>query len=150
MNYWIFQSVPTRYDLREKIKPGKETTWYATRYRRFMSPGDIVYFWMGGPPEIKGIYGWGILTSEPEEKPQWDSYGVEVEYKGFFDKQYIPIDVIEANPTLQDMLILRAPWSTNFRITKNEACVIANLLIPKKLRDPVLKMLACEEEIEEV
>src|SRR5260370_961577 len=57
MSVFIFQSVPDRFDLREEFEPGLDDTWYATRYRNEMRPGAVVFFWMGGPPEIRGVYG---------------------------------------------------------------------------------------------
>ncbi|SEB01910.1 EVE domain-containing protein [Alkalimonas amylolytica] len=50
MNYWIFQSVVDRYDLRDDkiVEIGKSDTWYATRYKSKMKEGDRVYFWLGG------------------------------------------------------------------------------------------------------
>ena len=82
MNYWIFQAIPERYDLREHFPKDdasdKEATWYATRYRSQMEPGDLVFFWLGGDEQIRGIYGWGHLTSKAYIKKNWDSYGVVV------------------------------------------------------------------------
>ncbi len=43
MNIFVFQSVPERYDLRQAICPGNRDTWYATRYRNKMNPGDVAY-----------------------------------------------------------------------------------------------------------
>ncbi|HXO30850.1 MAG TPA: EVE domain-containing protein [Candidatus Acidoferrales bacterium] len=60
MNYWIFQSVTERYDLRETLQEGKEETWVISRYWQQMLPGDLVFFWLGGPPAIRGIYGWAL------------------------------------------------------------------------------------------
>src|SRR5216683_278262 len=65
MNYWIFQSVSDRYDLRTELEEGKEEPWLVSRYWQQMSPGDFVFFWLGGTPTIRGMYGWGTLTSAP-------------------------------------------------------------------------------------
>ena len=62
MNAFIFQSVPDRYDLRREFRVGKSDTWYATRYRNEMKAGDIVFFWMRGEEDSRGLYGWGTLS----------------------------------------------------------------------------------------
>jgi predicted RNA-binding protein with PUA-like domain len=129
MNYWLFQSVPERYDLSDMLVEGRKATWYATRYRTAMSPGDLVFFWLSGPENIRGIYGWGHLTSQPYHKPEWDSYGVDVQYERRL-KSHIPVRSIGDTPELRDLLILRAPQATNFLLSDQEARAIANLIEP--------------------
>ena len=63
MSYWIFQSVIERQDLRVTLQEQKEDTRLASRYRQQMSPDDLVFFWLAGDEDIRGIYGWGILLS---------------------------------------------------------------------------------------
>ena len=65
--YWIFQSRPDRYDLRQELYPGKIDSWDATRYRNFMEPGGIVFFRLSGEPEHRGISG---RPSAHEQSPQ--------------------------------------------------------------------------------
>jgi len=129
MNTWIFQSVPERYDLREinNIKPGEIVTWYATRYRNEMTPGDIVYFWMGGEESIRGIYGSGVLTSPAYVKRNWDSHGVDVEIRARF-KEPIPARVVKADLTLRGLLILRQPQATNFLLNTEEGEALSKIV----------------------
>lgn len=129
MNYWIFQAIPERYDLRSALVEGREVTWYATRYRSYMSPGDLVFFWLGGPEEIRGIYGWGKLTSQPYVKPAWDSHGVDVRYEKRL-ASHVPAGKIRSDPDLQNLLILRAPQATNFRLSHDEARAISSMIEP--------------------
>ena len=129
MNYWIFQAIPERYDLREKLVEGRKVTWYATRYRSRMLPGDIVFFWLGGPEDIRGIYGWGRLTSSPYIKPEWESYGVDVRYEKRL-KSHVSIGKIKSVSDLQGLLILRIPQATNFLLSTQEARAITNLIEP--------------------
>ncbi|MCH4565408.1 MULTISPECIES: EVE domain-containing protein [Halomonas] len=121
MSYWIFQSIAERYDLRKKgvVEDGKHDTWYASRYRGRMKVGDIVYFWLGGIGEKRGVYALGEIISEPYRKDDWDSYGIDVCYKRKLIK---PIDVIAVknNEILSDLLILRAPQATNFALTEEQ------------------------------
>lgn len=121
MNYWIFQSMPDRFDLREEglVEPGKKETWYATRYRGRMKVGDIVFFWLGGVGEKRGIYASGEIVSDPYRKDDWDSYGVDVRY---LRKLLNPIEiqVIKNKRIFSDLLILRVPLGTNFSITEDQ------------------------------
>jgi len=127
MNTFIFQSVKDHFDLRQDLSPGKPETWYATRYRSEMHPDDIVHFWMGGSPNIRGLYGWGRLTSEVFIKPKWDSHGVDAVC---VEKYANPIlaETIEKDSLLADMLIFRAPQATNFLLSPAEATKLANLI----------------------
>jgi hypothetical protein len=124
MNTFIFQSVKERFDLRDTIQPGMTDTWYATRYRNEMHPNDAVYFWMGGDDTIRGIYGWGLLTSEAYLKPKWDSHGVDVVYRV---KYSVPIlaQELKMASRLSAMLIFRAPQATNFLLSTEETSALA-------------------------
>jgi hypothetical protein len=133
MNFWIFQAVSDRYDLREIgiIKTGKKVTWYATRYRSRMSIGDTVFFWLGGTEDIRGIYGRGKLISTPYKKPEWDAYGIDVEYEQRVDP-HVSVQEIRKIEALQDLLILRAPQATNFLLTTSEGRAIMELVALRK------------------
>lgn len=126
MNVFLFQSVPDRFDMRKKLKPGVDDTWYATRYRNEMRSGDPVFFWMGGSSDIRGLYGWGHLTSEPHVKPSWDGHGVDVRYDVKFDHPIL-IDKILADPILANMLVVRAPQATNFLLSRDEVSSLLKL-----------------------
>lgn len=127
MGVFIFQSVPERYDLRHAIVPEKRDTWYATRYRGEMQPGNPVLFWMAGAESHRGLYGWGTIASEPYMKPEWDSHGVDVVYKIKFSR-LIPALAIRAVPELSKMLIFRAPAATNFLLSEEEAVCLIKLI----------------------
>lgn len=116
MNVFIFQSVPTRFDLREKLRPGDKETWYATRYRNDMHPGDLVFFWMAGEEDIRGLYGWGHIVSTPYIKEEWDSHGVDISYEVKFEEPILA-STLRDDPVLGQMLIFRAPQATNFLLT---------------------------------
>lgn len=129
MNYWIFQSVVDRYDLRddEIVGIGKSDTWYATRYKSKMKKGDRVYFWLGGLGSDRGIYAAGMLNSDCYQKPEWKSSGIDVIYTAKLDKPIV-IDEIVGNPLLKDLLILKAAQATNFLIEKDQAEEIERLI----------------------
>jgi len=68
-------------DLRIFIVEGLTDIWLASKSHRIMAPGDIVFFWMAGKPEIRGIYGWGILISVAEKDFEDGSLSVSVRYE---------------------------------------------------------------------
>jgi hypothetical protein len=126
-NVFLFQSVPDRYDLRRKLAPGKTDTWYATRYRNEMHPDDVVFFWLAGDRQFRGLYGWGRIASDPYLKAGWDSHGIDVHYE---EKFKIPLlaTAIEDDPVLASMLIFRAPQATNFLLSPQQATRLVQLL----------------------
>ena len=128
MNYWIFQSIPERNDLRETLREGNEETWLISRYWQQMSPGDLVFFWLGGPPTIRGVYGWGTLTTTPAADSDKE-YGARLRC----DKRlspHVPVKRIRAVRKLKDIAILHQPQATNFILSREEAQAISELIAP--------------------
>ena len=130
MNYWLFQARTDRYDLRDpsKIQPGQKETWDATRYRTEMNPGDIVFFWLAGDSDYRGIYGWGTLLSPPHPGYNKD-FVVDVRFDERF-KNFLSVQEIAADSDLADLLILRVPIGANFLISASEAQAIARHVKP--------------------
>ncbi len=127
MNYWIFQSIIERQDLRTTLQEQKEDTRLASRYRQQMSPHDLVYFWLAGDEDIRGIYGWGTLLTPPFLAEDRQEYRVKVRYLKRL-KSTLRAATIRAAGPLRDLMIFRAPQATNFLLTKEEAQGIANLM----------------------
>ncbi len=98
--------------------------WYATRYRDRMAAEDVVYFWMGGGPEVRGIYGWGVLTSAAYLKKDWDSYGVDVVIRVRFSRPLLAQD-LKDDGIFSQLLIFRQPQATNFLLSAEEADALA-------------------------
>ena len=126
-NVFIFQSVPKRFDLREKLMAGKPDTWEAIRYRDQMRPDDIVFFWMGGNSRRRGLYGWGRITSLPYFKKGWDKPGVDVIYEVKF-REPILVERFRDDKILSQLLIIRAPQGTNFLLSEEQAHRLIDLL----------------------
>ena len=124
---FIFQSIPERYDLRQKLVPQTQDTWYATRYRNKMEEGDIVFFWMAGDRRFRGLHGWGKLISKPYLKNNWDTYGIDVEYLVKFKKP-ITSSLVQKNEELSNLLIFRAPQATNFILNDSELKKLIKLI----------------------
>jgi hypothetical protein len=92
-----------------------------------MQPGDLVFFWMAGDPEIRGIYGWGTLTSRAYNKPNWDSHGVDVLCQHCFSRPILATR-LRTDKLLADMLVLRAPQGTNFLLSQEESARLASFI----------------------
>ena len=90
-----------------------------------MSKGDLVYFWMGGNEFIRGIYGWGKVSSEPFEKEGGYRVGIRVARRL---PNHIPIDAIRRNQQLSNLMILNMAIGSNFLINKREAEAIRDML----------------------
>jgi hypothetical protein len=90
-----------------------------------MSTGDLVFFWMGGSESIRGIYGWGIISSEPFEENGGYRVGIRVEKHL---PNHIHIDSIRETPELQNLMILRMAIGSNFLINRREAAAIRRMM----------------------
>jgi hypothetical protein len=60
---------------------------------------------MGGDPDVRGVYGWGNLTTEPYSKTP-DEYAVDVLYEFRFACPILS-DVFQSDATLSNAHILR-------------------------------------------
>lgn len=136
---YIFQSVVTRFDLRTRLAPGASQTWYATRYLKLMAPGDLVLFWMGGPTELRGLYGWGRLLGAPYSRPEWNAHGVDVQVETAFG-QHIPAERVRQ--AVPDLPIFRMPQATNFLLSPDEASRLWALVAASRERTPSFVHLA--------
>ncbi len=137
MNVFVFQSVPDRYDLRDAIRPGAKDSWYATRYKNEMHPGDLVFFWMSGDRYFRGLYGWGHIASAPYLKSGWDSHGVDVAYNVKFSRPILA-QSFRDDAILSDLLIFRAPQATNFLLSAEQAKRVVKLVKDRNESAPSL------------
>lgn len=126
-NAFIFQSRLDRFDLRTELQGGSRQTWEATRYRLAMRTGDIVYFWLAGAENLRGIYGWGQIKRTPYRRVGDATYSVDVTVEQVFSAPLLA-QVLRRERELKDLLILKAPQATNFLLSDSEAHAIADLI----------------------
>jgi hypothetical protein len=116
---FVFQSRTDRYDLRTELRPKATETWVASRYRSAMRPGDVVFFWLAGPEDIRGIYGWGTIKRFPYHGRSAEDYDVDVSVEHVFVQPLLAINLRRV-PGLSDLLIFRAPQATTFLLSPEE------------------------------
>jgi hypothetical protein len=117
-NTFIFQAKKKEGDegdLRIFVVDGLTDVWLASKCYRIMAPGDVVFFWMAGKPEIRGIYGWGVLISVAERDDQDGIFSVNVRYERRFGSPLLAATLKE-HPRLRNLSVLRNPVGTNFLV----------------------------------
>ena len=86
-----------------------------------------MFFWMGGPEEVRGLYGWGEIAEAPRFDRADDQFGVDVVYHRKLEQPLLASKLRKITP-LDQMLIFRAPFGTNFPLSSQEARAIIDLL----------------------
>lgn len=122
---WIFQARPDKYDIRKRLHVGDEVPWYATRYAKEMQQGDLVFFWLSGGSDIRGIYArghvCGVVYDDDNGTPR-----IPVKVDAVLTR-HVSVAPVRQSPALKDLSILRAPIGTNFKLQDHEADRIAQL-----------------------
>lgn len=132
MNYWLFQANPHYYRLLDAIRELEEMPWLVTRYTKEINVGDGVLIWMSG--ENAGIYAIAEVSEPPQilkEIPDLDYWLDPNKFKR--NRLHVKIRLIrkligqplrrfelKSDRTLQNLLVIRAPHSTNFKVTAQE------------------------------
>jgi hypothetical protein len=112
-------------DLRIFVVEGLTDVWVASRCHKIMAPGDLVFFWMAGPIEIRGIYGWGVLISVAERDLQNGGFSVNVRYEGRFGTPLLAT-TLKMHKRLRFLPVLRNPVGTNFFVSASHAHDLAD------------------------
>src|SRR6266704_3413091 len=131
---WIFQALPERYNLAEKLRSGRTETWVVSRFGREIAPGDVVYLWQARSEAA--VFGWAIVNS-PVFEPHLSegtsssvasrrSQRVEILYQARFDPPITRAE-IRSHGRLAGLAILRNAQGTNFRVTPSEARALYEL-----------------------
>jgi predicted RNA-binding protein with PUA-like domain len=131
INYWLFQGNPKYYRILDAIRDLEAIPWRVTRYSKDIAVGDGVLVWMSG--EKAGIYAIAeviepvqVLTELPD-KDYW------IDLSKADSKLHTTIRCIRKllgqplrrsellyDRTLKNLLVIRAPSSTNFKVTPEE------------------------------
>jgi predicted RNA-binding protein with PUA-like domain len=132
MNYWLFQGNPKYYRFFDAIKELDEMPWLVTRYAKEISVGDGVLVWMSG--EQAGIYAVAEISQSPQILTEFSDAEYWIEKNRFReDKPYAKIRFmrkllgqplrrfeLKQDRVLRNLLVIRVPNSTNFKVTHEE------------------------------
>lgn len=140
MTAWIFQCNPTTFDLEAYLEssPGA-ITWLVKKYTTDIRPGDTVYLWRsqgkgknhsqaGVVASAEVISNVSIIPGEPESEPYWLVKTENTEQLRVWlkitrvakSKEILKRDWLREDACLKNMLILRQPAGTNFKLTPAE------------------------------
>jgi hypothetical protein len=122
MRAFLFQASvnPTsakQYDLRVSPAVGSKIWWPADVYRSYMQPGMLVFFWLAGTVEVRGLHGWGRLASEPYKEGK--DHRVDVTFAGRFEP-HVPASDIQLDPALSKHAIFTVRAGSVFLLESDE------------------------------
>lgn len=131
MAYWLFQGNPKYYKVIQAIKDFDEMLWLVTRYGKEIAVGDEVIIWLAG--KEAGIYAIAQIIEPAQlrtvlpDRDYWldkTRQGHKPQAKIRFTKKLLenPIlrSTLKQDPFLQKLLVIRAPNSTNYKISSEE------------------------------
>ena len=147
--FWIFQSHPERYDVAERLLPGRTDNWVVSSYTNEISRGDVVYLWRAGSEDA--LYGWAEVTSEVfEAEPAGPSRSkadeapaseadlqlrVELTYRIRFDPP-LSRGEISALPELEKLAPLHTAAGTNYPVEQRQVAALNELVRRRGLEAP--------------
>ncbi|MGK7877709.1 MAG: EVE domain-containing protein [Xenococcaceae cyanobacterium] len=132
MAYWLFQSNPKYYRILDAIRELEQMPWLVTRYAKEMAVGDGVLVWMSG--KEAGIYAIAEMIETPQVLTEMPDANYWIDTSRFKkDKPHAKISFIRKllgqplrrvelryDQILKNLLVIRAPNSTNFKVTPEE------------------------------
>jgi len=131
MAYWLFQGNPKYYRIIDAIRDQAQMPWLVTRYAQQMTVGDGVLIWQAGAEA--GIYAIAELAELPKfwdqqpDKQYWldkTKIGGRPQALIRFTQKLTESPLLRSqlrnDPILKDLLVIRAPNSTNFKVTPEQ------------------------------
>lgn len=129
--YWLFQGNPRYYKVVEAIQDFEQLPWTVTRYAKEMQLGEGVLVWMSGADA--GIYAIARIISQPGIMVKPPDIGYWLEQGKLGQKPCVTIrfthklsdcpllrSELKADPVLKDLIVIRQPNSTNFKVTEEQ------------------------------
>ena len=127
--FWLFQGNPKYYKVTEAIRDFEQVPWTVTRYAKEMQLGEGVLVWISGAKA--GIYAIGTIVGLPELIPNPPDIGYWVDQGQLGQKPCARIrfnqklldrpllrSELQQDPVLNDLMVIRQPNSTNFKVTE--------------------------------
>ncbi len=129
--YWLFQANPRYSRILDGIRELEGMYWLVTRYADQIAVGDRVVIWVAG--KEAGIYAFAEVTQPTHfvaQPPDLNYWLLPVRAMGRF---YAPVRFtrkllncpllktrLRYDPILSNLQVLRAPHSTNFKVSQHE------------------------------
>lgn len=131
MLYWLFQGNPKYYRVLNAIADFEQMPWLVRHHGQEMNIGEGVWVWVSR--KEAGIYATAEIVSLAEklEDIPDHNYGIDKSHLGIkpqaiirFTAKFIekPLlrEQLKLDPVWEDLLIIRAPKSTNFKVTPQQ------------------------------
>ncbi len=131
MAYWLFQNNPKYYRILDAIRECEQMPWLVTRYQDKIAVGDGVLVWVAG--KAAGIYAVAQVSSAPQIREEMVDKDYWIDATRAKDKPYVTIKFLRKllgqplrrrelkhDSILKNLLVIRAPNSTNFKVTDQE------------------------------
>lgn len=131
MAHWLFQGNPKYYRIKDAIRDFEEMPWLVTRYIKEIAIGDEVAIWVAG--KEAGIYALAEVTDPPK---MWESVpdlsywldksrlGTKHQAQIRFTRKLLNEPILRQDamkdPILNNLLVIRAPSATNFKVTPEQ------------------------------
>ncbi len=139
MAYWLFQGNPKYYRVIDGIRDFEQMPWLVTRYAKDIASGDGVLIWVSG--KEAGIYALAEVTepaqvlSQLPDRKYWtnasravDKAQAIIQFKQkLLDRPLLKTNLL-LDPVLKNLLVIRAPNATNFKVTPEEWQRVRELL----------------------
>lgn len=146
---WLFQANPKYYRILEALQALERLTFLTNRYKDAIAVGDVVLLWMSG--KHAGIYaqarvaeGIDLRGSDGPDASFWADPSAAEDVKPrvvlAIERRFLGNPVLKTRiasvPGLRDLMILRQPNGTNFRVTPDEWAALQPLLPERDSREP--------------
>lgn len=146
---WIFQANPNYYRILEALQALDRLTFLTNRYEDEVAVGDVVLLWMSG--KYAGIYaqarvdeGVDLRASDGPDVDFWVDPAAADTVKPrvvlSIQRRFLGKPVLKTRlagvPELHELMILRQPNGTNFRVTNEQWDALQRLLPADESRQP--------------
>ena len=146
---WLFQANPKYYRILEALQGLDQLAFLTNRYKDTIAVGDVVLLWMSG--KHAGIYaqarvaeGVELRGSDGPDASFWAEASATNDVKPrvvlAIERRFLGNPLLKTRiadePGLKDLMILRQPNGTNFRVTAKEWAVLQPLLPTRESREP--------------
>jgi hypothetical protein len=133
IRHWLFQASPARYRIHDSLRREGEEWWNLNQHAGDVKVGDLVAIWVAG--DEAGIYALGSVIDGPITMPDsvrgqgyWENPKdgivqkprVRVRYDRVLVDRPLRKVFLEADPSLWELRVIRAPRGTNFALREEE------------------------------